>query len=94
MIHHYAYPVQVGRITEPTQLIVGADGAGKYAKTDYRCASATGTNAVDRIPARHGNGANFLRADFHVDFLDYSAFPDVNKSSVSWCGPVWHPFAQ
>ena len=94
MANHYAYPVQLGRITEPTQLIVGADGAGKYAKTDYRCASATGNNAVYRIPARHGNGANFLRADFHVDFLDYSAFPDKNKSSVSWNGPVWHPFAQ
>lgn len=91
--HHYAYPVLAGKITDPTLLIVAADGSGQ-AVTDYRCASGSGDNAKVRIPARHGNGANFLRADFHVDFLDYSAFPDKTKSAkVNWNGPIWHAYS-
>ena len=92
LANHYAYPILQGQITDPTQLIVAADGSGKYATTDYRCTSATGANAVRRIPARHGNGANFLRADFHVDFLDYSAYPDKENSKYRWSGPVWRPY--
>ncbi|MBO5722348.1 MAG: type II secretion system protein [Lentisphaeria bacterium] len=91
--HHYAFPIMAGKIVDPTLLLVGADGAGKYATTDYRCASATGSNASRRIPARHGNGANFLRADFHVDFLDYSEFPDKDKRKAHWAGPIWHAYS-
>ena len=93
MANHYAYPLLQGQIADPTQLIMAADGSGKYATTDYRCNSATGNNAVRRIPARHGNGANFLRADFHVDFIDYSAFPDNANSPYRWSGPTWHPYS-
>ncbi len=88
-----AFPVQWGRITDPTIFVVGADGAGYNAVTDYRCASGTGDSAYRRIPARHGNGANFLYGDFHVDFVNYSAFPDMTKAKVRNYGPIWHAYS-
>lgn len=90
-----AFPVLWGRITDPTIFVVGADGAGYNAATDYRCASGTGDNsAYRRIPARHGGGANFLYGDFHVDFLNYSAFPDMTKAKVLNYGPIWHAYSE
>jgi prepilin-type N-terminal cleavage/methylation domain-containing protein/prepilin-type processing-associated H-X9-DG protein len=89
-----AFPVLWGRITDPTIFVVGADGAGYNAATDYRCASATGSNASRRVPARHGGGANFLYGDFHVDFLNYSAFPDMTKAKVLNYGPIWHAYSE
>ena len=88
-----AFPVQWGRITDPTIFVVGADGAGYNAVTDYRCASGTGDSAYRRIPARHGDGANFLYGDFHVDFVNYKAFPDITKANVRDYGPIWHAYS-
>ena len=92
----YTFPVNWNKLSDPTAYIVGADGAGLYARTTYTCASKTGSseNASYRIPARHGNGANFLHGDFHVEFRDYNDFPDSNKSNYRWNGPMWHPYAK
>ena len=90
-----SFPVLWGKLTEPTIFVVGADGSGYNAATDYRCASATGDNAKVRIPARHGNGANFLLGDFHVEFRDYAAFPDMNNNTKTrYNGPVWHAYSE
>jgi len=88
-----AFPVLWGRITDPTIFVVGADGSGNSAVTDYRCASGTGDDATRRIPARHGDGANFLYGDFHVDWVNYKAFPDYNKTNARYNGPIWHAYS-
>ncbi len=85
--------VLISKVRHPSTLIYAADSSG-YGTTDYRCryeASLSTTGQVNNIPPRHHGGGNFLRADGHVTYLNYSNYPS-SKHGYNYQGPEWNPF--
>ena len=80
-------PRHLARVRRPSVLVFMSDGCGQ-GFVDHRCGGSTGSVGILRsVPARHGGGANFMYADFHVKTLPYAGFPAypmVKSDGLSW----------
>lgn len=88
-------PVKITRVRKPSVLISMADSAGSGV-SDERCRRAS---TVYQIPIRHGAGANFLYADFHVMRLRYAEYPASAPTFgggkvITSADPDWNPASQ
>ena len=81
--------IKLARIKRPAALVYMADGSGS-GLTDYRCRNYEAEYSNKEIPGRHVGGANFLYADFHVQYFRWQDFP--SKLKVKWDGVTWNPF--
>ena len=81
--------IKLARIKRPAALVYMCDGSGS-GLTDYRCRNYEAEYSNKEVPGRHVGGANFLYADFHVQFFRWQDFP--SKLKVQWNGVTWNPF--
>ena len=81
--------IKLARLKRPAALVYAADGSGG-GLTDYRCRNNETDYEDKEVPGRHVGGANFIYADFHVEFFRWQDFP--SKLKVKWDGVTWNPF--
>ncbi len=79
------------KIRRPSQLVYMTDGIG-YGAIDYRCRYSESASAAGKqreASPRHNGGANFLRADGHLEWLPEKSFPSYYHGWL-WNGANWN----